>query len=119
MGYEPELGERVEQIREASTNLAYGDARTNKRIDELAASINGLYLKHGRPGREIADDDTVSERKSVLVKSLLSAAKVGASTFTHSRAICTSASASLRLKLLKLFALPPTASLRPRNIRRN
>ena len=88
---EPELGERVEQIREASTNLADGDARTNKRIDELAASINGLYLKHGRPGREIADDDTVSERKSVLVKSLLSAAKVGASTSTHSRAVRTSA----------------------------
>jgi hypothetical protein len=50
MGYEPGLGGLVEQIKQASENIADGDARMNKRLDGIEKSINELYLKHGRPG---------------------------------------------------------------------
>src|SRR5262249_23314324 len=48
MAYENEgLGELVAQIKQASANIADGDARTNKRLDQIKQSVNALYLKHG------------------------------------------------------------------------
>ena len=54
----------VEQIKRASANIADGDARMNQRIDELAQSVNELYLKANRPGAgwESKDDNTFEKK---------------------------------------------------------
>ena len=67
MSYEG-LGGLVEELRQASENITQGDARVNRRIDELAQSVNELYLKHGRPGGGWeSKDDNAFEPSSVCV----------------------------------------------------
>lgn len=61
-----ELTALVEEVRRASSSLEAGDTKTNKRIDELAQSINELFRKAGRPGTMITADDEISERKSAI-----------------------------------------------------
>jgi HK97 family phage major capsid protein len=53
----------VEQIKQASADISDGDAKTNQRIDELAQSVNELYLKANRPGPgwESKDDNAFDE----------------------------------------------------------
>ena len=62
MGYEPGLGELVEQIKQASENIADGDARVNQRIDGIETSITSFLGKAYRPAGMETQDDDVSER---------------------------------------------------------
>ena len=66
MGYEnTNLADLVGEIKRASV-LNAGDRRTNARIDELAQSINQLFLKAGRPGSAMVTADEVAERKDAI-----------------------------------------------------
>jgi hypothetical protein len=51
MSYEDRgLASLVEQIKQASANIADGDARTNQRIDGIEQSVNELFRTTHRPG---------------------------------------------------------------------
>lgn len=64
MGYEPNLGELVEQIKAASANIVAGDAAMNGRIDAVERAVDELFRKAGRPfGGELDDSD---QRKSAI-----------------------------------------------------
>jgi HK97 family phage major capsid protein len=47
-----ELGDLIREIREASANLDQRDANTMKRFETLEKSVNEIFLKANRPGRE-------------------------------------------------------------------
>lgn len=52
------LGDLVEQIKEASRNIELSNARKDKRLDSIEASVNELFRKTRRPGGfMVADDD--------------------------------------------------------------
>lgn len=59
------LSDLVAQIKEASGNLAAGDARTDARLKQIEREINQLYLKSGRPGAEWRNCDDL-ERKDAI-----------------------------------------------------
>ena len=52
------LGALVQEIRQASENLAQGDAATAKRFEQVEKSLNELYLAAHRPGGFAPDDFT-------------------------------------------------------------
>jgi hypothetical protein len=60
------LGDLVQQTREASANITLADAKHDKRLDGIEASINELFKKTQRPGAEWTASDEVAERKSAV-----------------------------------------------------
>lgn len=59
------LGSLVAEIKEASRNIELGDAETNKKLAAFEKSLNELWLRTGRPGREWHSDDDI-ERKDAI-----------------------------------------------------
>jgi hypothetical protein len=54
----------VEEIKQASRNLADGDARTDGRLAAIEKNVNELMKKAGRPGAEFGGYDDTDEYKS-------------------------------------------------------
>jgi hypothetical protein len=52
------LADLSAQVKVASSALERGDARTNKRIDQIEASVNEIFRKAQRPGFSGDRDDT-------------------------------------------------------------
>jgi len=61
------LADLVAEIKSASRSIEAGEVRTNKQLESMAANIDELYRKVGRPGAEwTASDDEVAERKDAI-----------------------------------------------------
>jgi hypothetical protein len=62
MGYEPALAELVEQMKQASANIAAGDIAMNQRLDGFEKSLNQLYRQIGRPALSHCGDDDANRQ---------------------------------------------------------
>ena len=72
MSYEDRgLVSLVEQIKQASANIADGDARMNQRIDGIETSVNELLKRANRPGaswRRRTTTPSSARRRLVFVR---------------------------------------------------